>query len=154
MVIKDVRIRTTKKNVWFSRGNRSVRYGISVLVDKIPEEEEENRVYTRVGKHYYSELEGMYQVYEYIENSKDGFGGREITLNVINEGIKTFKGTLWDDSFPPNLDLIDIFYTDNLEDWDKGHTRYAGIISKELIEPFLIKLGFNIKDNIKIGYGN
>jgi len=66
---------------------------LKLLLNKLPNWD--NVVYTRHENCIVAELEKFIRVYVHRPGTGDGFGGKEISLNLNNEGTVLFRGSLW-----------------------------------------------------------
>ena len=100
-------------------------------------------LFKRCGNYFFAEQEGFVSVFLYKARGTQGFAGREITLNIEGAGEITFKGSLWDPtSFDDTSGLPEyraVSLTDKKEVMERGHTFYAGYVTKELYEELMRK---------------
>jgi len=115
---------------------------LNLLVNEIPKV-----IFKKIGNFFYGEKEGYVRLYEYKPGSKDGFGGRTITLDIEGIGEMDFTGTLWDPfSIPDDIPkFFCVGITTDPEVFERGHTYMAGKITWELATEILESININVK---------
>jgi hypothetical protein len=118
---------------------KNVLYGVlQILVDEFPEFE-----YRQIGSYFYAEKDEFVGIYYYNPRSKNGFGGRPITLRMEDGSKKTFYGTLWasmyiDDDRVPDYKPCSV--TDDPETFKRGFTFVSYEIKPELFKQLIQEL--------------
>jgi len=119
-------------------GHRGYSGSLQLLLDSRPTLTD--FTFAEYGNMFYAENDGFVRVFQHVPGSTDGFAGREYTLN-FDEGPRTFKGSLWDPtefddtSGIPKYRAVSI--TDSKDVMVRGHTFYAGYVTKELYHKLL-----------------
>jgi hypothetical protein len=114
------------------------RPALKILVDRFPELTY-REIRTAEGEtFFYAESGGLVSCYEYLPDSSEGYGGREIRLAMADGSERTFKGQLWNSwkrhARPEIPAHVEVSATDDAEVWERGYTFYAEAITKELAE--------------------
>lgn len=118
-------------------GNLCYSGSLHLLVDEIPKVK-----FKKFGNFFYGERDGYIRLYEYQPGTKDGFGGRTITLNIDGLGDMDFMGTLWDPfSIPDDIPkFFNVGITTDPKVFERGHTYMAGKITWDLAKEILNEL--------------
>lgn len=121
-------------------GDLSYKGSLDLLVDEIPEIE-----FEQIGNYFYGEKDGLVKCYKHIPGTKDGFGGRTITIKFKDGPTLDFKGCLWDpfslsDKIPKHF-CVGI--TTDPEVMERGYTFYAGKITWKLAQEIFESLNVN-----------